>query len=596
MNLTSLEKCNAAEKLIQKGRFEDAGFLLDQVLESHPQNRSALVAKGALQMKAGRIPEAKRLLQAAYDLDPADPVVLTNMASLALFENRLADALEHLQTAAETHPEHLPALLLLGQIHQQLGDLPSAQKWLVQAVKLSPADPSVLVALSSLALLRQNLAEAKALLDKALEVEPDHVRALTALAHLKGLGGDFQAAAELAARAHLEAPQDPDAAVALARIYLASGSLREAGKLMDRFKARFGDFPPVVLCAAEVSITRGEVAAALSDCAKWLRKAPKDSGRIIGFLKILKKAGAWQQLLDLCSRLPVEQAELETVRSLREEAFHALGRSEEGWASWAERRGLGPEALEGPLRIALPVRTPLLDELVLMRFVNTWAASGPVTLSGQSSLDRIWGRLAHAAELHRVDDGRKDGLLPADLAALTTLHAPAKTGFAPYLAADPGRSAVWREALPTGKAPLVGIFWQSAAPGLLIDHLHEALSGLDVVPVSLQFDEARHQLRAWPEALDAGVALEDLGDLVNLVACLDMVIGPDGIPLHIAGAMGKKAFALLQQNHDWYWAGEGGDSTHYPSVRRIVKPAGPDWTRTMQVLRTELTALVPEKV
>jgi len=588
MNLTSSEKCRAAEKLIQKGRFEDAGFLLEQVLESHPQNTSALIAKSGLQLQAGRVAEAKHLLQAAFQMDPDDPVILTNLANLALFENRLPEALEHLQTVAVQSPDHLPAILMLGQINLQRGDLGEAQKWLARAADIAPADPTVLVACSTLSLACQNLTEAAALLDKALEIDPEHARALASLAHVRALTGDFETAAALAARAHLEVPQDPDIAVTLARVYLAAGALGEAQKLMDRFKTRFPDFAPVVLCAADISIARGSVAEALADGARWLRKAPKDSGRMAGFLKVLKKAGAWQQLLDLSGKLSAEVAAGDVVQSLREEALHALGRSQEGWTSWAARRNLPQSAPSQPLRVGLPARAPLLDELVLMRFVNAWAEDGPVEMVGESLLQDVWSRLGAAGSVHWSSRSETRPELLADLTARTMLHAPDKADFQAYLAPDADRRAEWDAALPADGRPRIGVFWDARAPGLLMDHLRETLTGLPVHAVSLQFDESRHQLRSWPGALDAGKALKGFGDLVNLVDCLDLVVGPDGIPLHIAGALGRKGVALLQENHDWYWAGTGSGSSWYPSVERIMKPVGPDWSETQISLRKVL--------
>jgi len=591
MNLTSTEKCQAAERLIQKGQLEDAGFLLEQVLESHPQHIAALLGKSALQLKAGRVTDAKYLLQSAFQLCPDDPVILTNLASVALFENRPADALEHLRTVCSLHPDHLPAILLFGQLHLQRGEIAEAQTLLSRAAGLGPADPSVLVARSSLALSRQELTEAAALLDKALEIAPDHVRALSALANVRALTGDFEAAAALATKAHLEAPQDPDVAVTLARVYLAAGALGEAQKLMDRTKGRFPDFAPVVLCAGEVSIARGQVADALADCARWLRSAPKDLSRIAGFLKILKKAGAWQQLLELSDKLSAEIVGAESVKNLREEAFHALGRSSEGWQSWAVRRKLPAERPMPPLCVTLPPRAPLLDELVLMRFVNAWAQEGPVALTGDTPLTGVWSRLTEGRAVRWSQPAGAQPELLADLAARSVLHAPEKAEFVPYLAAEPDRRVIWDAALPSDGRLRIGVFWDARAPGLLMDHLREALAGLPVVPVSLQFDDSRHQLRAWPEALDAGKALEGLGDLVNLVDCLDAVVGPDGIPIHVAGALGRKGIALLQENHDWYWAGEGGRSLWYPSVERTVMPVGPDWSKVKIALRNGLDML-----
>ncbi|MET1414299.1 tetratricopeptide repeat protein [Roseibium sp. HPY-6] len=593
MNLTTPEKCDAAERLIEKGRFEDAEFLLDQVLESHPSEMRALVSKAGLHMKAGRLPDAKRCLQGAYDKNPGVPLVLSNMASLALLESRVPDAITHLLEANALQPDFFPAVLLLAQIHQQAGDMRQASKWLAEASRLKPGNTDVLVASAAFELSRERISEATALYDKALAIDPDHVPALSGLAQLRALAGDYEAAGELAKRAHLLAPTDPDTAVILARTYQKAGALADAQKLIERFRNRYADYAPVVLQAAEILIARGQVAEALSVCAAWLRKSPADAVRIVGFLKVLKKAGAWKQIDQMCGTLPEDVSARDLVRSLREEALHALGRSEEAWASWAARRELAPGRPETPLHVTLPGRTPLLDELVLMRFANAWANVGPIKRSGPSLIDGLWKKLTASSGIDVVSEDPQLGLngrgeLLADLAARTCLNAHDMACFKPYLAAEPARENEWRQALPQDERPLVGVFWEGTAPGLQIDHLMKVFAGKPYVPVSLQFDEARHQLRMWPEAIDAGVALAGLEDIVNVVNCLDLVVGPDGIPLHIAGALGRKGVAVLPENHEWYWAGTGAESLWYPSVKRIVRPIDPTWKDAICALSSEI--------
>ena len=107
--------------------------------------------------------------------------------------------------------------------------------------------------------------------------------------------------------------------------------------------------------------------------------------------------------------------------------------------------------------------------------------------------------------------------------------------------------------------------------------LKKAVENAPGTAVSLQFDSARHQLRVWPDAIDAGIAVKNLADLVDVVASLDHVVGPNGWPIHVAGALGIPGTVLLPENHDWYWHGDGETSTWYPSITRILKPAGPDW-------------------
>ena len=595
MSLTSAEKCAAAEELIAAGKFEDAEFLLEQVLDSHPLQVTALNARCGLLMRSGKIQEAKRLLQIAQDVAPDDPVVLTNLANVALLENRIPEAVDALERAHGARPDYLAAILLLGQVHQMLGQRQAAADWLTRASALQPEDPDVLAAGAAFELEQQNFAEAHRLYDKALATRPGHLRSLAGLARLRCLSGEFDRALELAEKAHLLAPQDPEIALALAQVYLQSGALSDAAKLMGRFRRRYADYAPVILLAAEIRIALGEVQEGLAEAAAWFRKAPGDTTRLIAFLKLLKKAGDWQRILDMCAKLPPEIQAADAVVSLCEEALLALGQVDEGWRSWANRRNLPLEDPCAPLQVALPPRAPLLDELVMMRFVDVIAREGAVELSGETPVAGLWDHLVAADSIRWLSDPSGDppvdAPLLADLTAQTVLSAPDKAAFRPYLAPDRQRRAVWDAALPADGRPRVGVFWNARAPGFLIDHLREALAGVDCHLVSLQFDESRHQLRSWPGVLDAGVKLDGLGDLVNLVDCLDLIVGPDGIPLHVAGALGCKGVAVLQENHDWYWAGRGRSSLWYPSVERLVVPVGPGWSGGQAELRDVLADL-----
>lgn len=591
MSLTSTEKCAAAEELIAGGKLEDAEFLLEQVLDSHPLNVTALNAKCGLLMRSGKMGEAKRLLQIVADIAPDDPVVLTNLANVALLENRIPDALEALEQAHAARPDYLAAILLLAQVNQLVGQRQVAADWLTRASALQAEDPDVLAAGAAFEFDQQNLAEARRLYEKAIETNPGHLRTLAGLAKLKSLAGDFDAAAELAKKAHLLAPQDPETALALAQVFFHSGALSDAAKLISRFKRRYPDYAPVVILGTEIGIALGERQQGLAEAAAWFRKAPGDAARLIAFLKLLKKAGEWSRILDMCDKLPEEVRALDAVVSLYEEALLALGRTKDGWQSWARRRGLPEETLRPPVQVALPPRAPLLDELVMMRYVDRLAREGCVDMAGKTPIAGIWDHLSAAGSIDWTADAALEPHLLADLTAQTILRAPEAVDTGPYLIPEQDRRALWAAALPTDGRPRVGVFWDARAPGLLIDHLKEVFNDLDVHIVSLQFDESRHQLRTWPGVLDAGVKLEGLGDLVNLVDCLDAVVGPDGIPLHVAGALGRKGVALLQENHEWYWAGTGHHSLWYPSVERIVMPVGPSWTGARAAVHDALETL-----
>lgn len=70
-----------------------------------------------------------------------------------------------------------------------------------------------------------------------------------------------------------------------------------------------------------------------------------------------------------------------------------------------------------------------------------------------------------------------------------------------------------------------------------------------------------------------GIPLNDFYDTATLINAMDVVITVDTAVLHLAGALGKKAFGLLSYRHDPRWA----FATWYPTVR-LIRQADPyDW-------------------
>lgn len=246
------------------------------------------------------------------------------------------------------------------------------------------------------------------------------------------------------------------------------------------------------------------------------------------------------------------------------------------------------------------------DCLQMVRFlprVKAWG--GEIALETPRSLMRLLSRLEG---VDQVVEASPDGI-PAtafDLDAFlmdlpgifgTTLDTiPAAI---PYVSADPRQALIWGQRLSGGDLK-IGIVW-AGSPRHTNDrnrscplHLFGTLMETPGVRFfSLQQGPARSQLaqhRDWPIA-DLADDLDDWADTAAVVENLDLVISVDTAVLHLAGAMGKKAWAILPFVPDWRWMLARTDSPWYPSMTLFRQDRAGNWNWVFEQVKSQLAAL-----
>lgn len=73
------------------------------------------------------------------------------------------------------------------------------------------------------------------------------------------------------------------------------------------------------------------------------------------------------------------------------------------------------------------------------------------------------------------------------------------------------------------------------------------------------------------------------------LAGLDLVIAVDTAVAHLAGAMGKPVWLLVQDSPDWRWQLNRADSPWYPTLRLFRQSHRGDWRPVMEQVVTELS-------
>ena len=81
---------------------------------------------------------------------------------------------------------------------------------------------------------------------------------------------------------------------------------------------------------------------------------------------------------------------------------------------------------------------------------------------------------------------------------------------------------------------------------------------------------------------------DGLPALAAVIANLDLVITVDTLAAHMAGAMGRQVWLLLQKTADWRWMEGRCDSPWYPSMRIFRQATEGDWDGVVEAVRVEL--------
>ncbi len=169
----------------------------------------------------------------------------------------------------------------------------------------------------------------------------------------------------------------------------------------------------------------------------------------------------------------------------------------------------------------------------------------------------------------------------------------------PTLAADPRRTARWRQrlaalgpGLKVGISWLGGSGWERRRRSPPVDAWLGLLGLPNVVWVDVQYGEApgREQflaagLHRFPD-LDAR---DDLEELAALLCALDLTVSVSNATAHLGGALGAAVWTVLPVDHGWRWFG-GEASPWYPRMRLFRQSRPGAWSEPLATVRAALSA------
>jgi tetratricopeptide (TPR) repeat protein len=353
---------------------------------------------------------------------------------------------------------------------------------------------------------------------------------------------------------------------------------------------------------------------------KALELTPDDPDVMCNYCAVLTQEGRAAEALDLCETLLARHPDMHEARLNRSFALLKLGRFDMAWADYEARKfSLGnyvPRALPFPEwngeafnegKLLIYAEQGLGDQIMFGSCVaDALAHAGGCLVECAPPLIKLFTRsFANAMVIAQQPDDA--GLVRTARAAGVTRQVaigslpsrfrrrrsdfPALGG---YLRADAARTDYWKNRLAAlGPGLKVGISWAGGAPSTggaarstQLADWQPVLRQAHCHFVNLQYGNAAAELGDFSRAHGVSIhdwrdAIEDYDETAALVTALDLVITVQTALVHLAGALGKPTWVVLQTPCEWRYGEVAETMPWYSSVRLFRQPQPGDWRSVM---------------
>jgi tetratricopeptide (TPR) repeat protein len=605
----------------QLGRHDAAVELIERAIRLNPAIPAFHNNLGTILQAEGRLAEAVRVFERALELHPDYPEAHINLATAFQAQKRYGEAVAHYREALRLQPECAEAHNNLGNTLAALGRAEEAIACYFEAVRLRPAYAEAWVNLGG-ALKEQNrLEEATTCCQRALNYRPDLAEAHSNLAAIL-IKQDRFADAEAVTRRALELkPSLAEAHANLGVVRLEQKRLEEAA--VSTLKA-LELKPDLAEAHSNLGDLRAKQERAEEALASYLRsiELKPHSGEFQNKLGFgLQRLGRFQEALERFEQALRLSPDLADAHINRAMAWLQMGDFERGWPEYEWRwkgKDFGKRALPQPRWDGAPVpgRKVFLhaeqgfgDTIQFARYVPLVKAASAATVIVECP-PRLVPLLENLEGADRVVPA--GGPLPEfDLhAPLLSLPGIFRTGAAtiparvPYLRVGAERVERQRARMGSTDRFKIGLAW-SGNPKHQRDRARSiplgAFAELARVPhtafFSLQRGPGAEQLEALPPGFEVVNLEDESGDIVDTAAAvlnLDLVISIDSLIGHLAAALGKPVWILLELSPDWRWLLNVDYSAWYPTARLFRQSRRGGWTGVVERMVDQLHLAVAQ--
>lgn len=539
------------------GRYQEAGEWVDRVLAAVPAHSGACVEAARLAALTGATDRAFDCFERAHRAVPDATDWFAEWTALAHAVGRTDIAATVAARWCELAPDSAHAWFSLGLAHHEAGALDAALAAYEHALSL---DAGVSMLRNNLSALHYTRGEYDAALKvgrQALRAEPNHHLAWTNLANVWLRLREPDKALIAARRAATLAPDFALAQLALSNAARESQSWAEAFNAIVHAAKISGAEPKIQFSVAMLQLMQGDFANGwINFEARW-SGSPELAGK-----EAFCPGQRWQGEALEGKTLLVwgEQGHgdaIQFIRFLPSIVKHA--------------RDAGGKVICCCFR-------PLYE-----LFKRSLAGCDVEVLP--SDLER----------LPHFDYHLPLASLPLVLGVtLEMLPAPAA-----YLVPDAARVERWRGEIGGSARLKAGLVWtgsrnhqRNSVRAVCPERYAEAFSRIDGIDwYSLQpgaAEDVERMERAGLHVVDRTSELASFDDTAALIANLDVVVTVCTSVAHLAAALGRPTWLLLDVNPHWVWMTERRDSPWYPSVRLYRQRNYRDWTAPLAELRADL--------
>ena len=625
---TIAENIENAEKHHKDGHLRHAEHLFRLILQSNPNNPVALHSLGVIAHQKGNHDAAVELISKAIANNPHIPQYHNTIGLVFEILGKYEEAVAAYQQAVSVKPDYAEAYHNMAVALLSQNQYAAAVEKCRQAVSIKPDYAQAYNTMGFSLEQQQQFTEAITNYKQAVQLKPDFVEAYN---HL-GVVLNAQERTGEAIEYYKQALRlDPN----YAEVY---NNMGIALKAKEQFTEAVSYFEEAIRLEPDFAEAYYNLANSLRDetrCTEAIEnyrhavQLKPDFAEAYNHLGgVLNAKGEYAEVIENDKAIENYRRALQIKPNFAEAhwnlslALLRTGRFTEGWKEYEWRLNptlkmtVYPHCYETPRwdgscfkgkRLIVHCEQGLGDTLHFVRYLPmVKARGGTAILEIRKPLYRLLQNFPGVDELVEASLDNKPAvkfdyhvsLMDLPKIFETTLETiPAEV---PYIHACPTKAEYWRKKL-TGADFKVGIVWAGSPThgndryrSCTLKHF-APLTEVDGVRLyGLQKGEAAAQAEELADEMaitNLGAEFEDLTDTAAAIENLDLVISVDTSVLHLAGAMGKPAWALLPFSPDWRWMLDRQDSPWYPTMKLFRQKKWGQWEPVFQEVAEELRTM-----